>query len=264
MNEKPHIIIFNVDQWRGDVLGHLGNPAAETPNLDQFVKEDAVSFSNAFCQNPVCTPSRCSFMTGWYPHVRGHRTMFHMLHQEWNEPNLLKILKDNDYFVWWAFRNDLIPAKQSSEEFCDIKYWPSKEDLSRWGHKWKPSLHLSSKWRGKPDSDTYYSFFVGKLDMKGDDIYFDFDWGTILGALEFIRNYKGDKPLCMFIALANPHPPYGIEEPWFSKINRKKIPLRKNAPESWTGKPSILKGIYERQNLEGWTEDRWDELRATY
>ena len=25
---KPHILIFNPDQWRGDVLGHVGNPAA--------------------------------------------------------------------------------------------------------------------------------------------------------------------------------------------------------------------------------------------
>ncbi|MHA1526634.1 MAG: sulfatase-like hydrolase/transferase, partial [Promethearchaeota archaeon] len=116
MDKKPHIIIFNVDQWRGDALGHMGNPAAVTPNLDQLVKNDAVSFSNAFCQNPVCTPSRCSFMTGWYPHVRGHRTMFHMLHQDRDEPNLLKILKDNGYFVWWGFRNDLIPAQQNSKE----------------------------------------------------------------------------------------------------------------------------------------------------
>ena len=103
MDKKPHIIIFNVDQWRGDVLGHLGNPAADTPNLDQLVRNDAVSFSNAFCQNPVCTPSRCSFMTGWYPHVRGHRTMFHMLHQDRDEPNLLKILKDNGFDVTQNF-----------------------------------------------------------------------------------------------------------------------------------------------------------------
>ncbi len=88
-----NIIIFNPDQWRGDVLGHMGNPAAYTPNLDQWVQEDAISFSNAYCQNPVCTPSRCSFMTGWYPHTRGHRTMYHMLHPEHGEPNLLQILK---------------------------------------------------------------------------------------------------------------------------------------------------------------------------
>ncbi len=137
MNEKPHIIIFNVDQWRGDVLGHVGNTAAKTPNLDKIVEEDGVSFSNAFCQNPVCTPSRCSFMTGWYPHVRGHRTMYHMLHLERGEPNLLRILKDNGYFVWWGGRNDLIPGQQNAKEVCDIRFWPKNEDLKRWGHKWK-------------------------------------------------------------------------------------------------------------------------------
>ena len=79
MPKKPHILIFNPDQWRGDVMGHLGNPAAVTPNLDHLVETDGVSFRVAACQNTVCTPSRCSFMTGWYPHVRGHRTMHRML-----------------------------------------------------------------------------------------------------------------------------------------------------------------------------------------
>ncbi|MFW9878693.1 MAG: sulfatase-like hydrolase/transferase [Candidatus Thorarchaeota archaeon] len=264
MNKKPHIIIFNVDQWRGDVLGHVGNPAAETPNLDKIVKQDGVSFSNAFCQNPVCTPSRCSFMTGWYPHVRGHRTMYHMLHLDRNEPNLLKSLKDGGYYIWWGGRNDLISARDDPKEICDIKFWPAREDRERWGHKWKPNLHVSDFWRGKPDGDNYYSFFAGKLDTKEDDIYFDFDWAMVLGAVDFIRDCDLDKPLCMYIALANPHPPYGIEEPWFSKINRNNLPPRIKTPKNWEGKPSLLKGIYERQNLQGWTEDRWSELRATY
>ena len=89
MATRPHILIFNPDQWRGDVLGHMGNPAAVTPTLDRFAAEDSVSFRHAFCQNPVCVPSRCSFMTGWYPHVRGHRSMYHMLHPERGETNLL-------------------------------------------------------------------------------------------------------------------------------------------------------------------------------
>jgi len=264
MSEKPHIIIFNVDQWRGDVLGHLGNPAAKTPNLDQIVKNDAVSFSNAFCQNPVCTPSRCSFMTGWYPHVRGHRTMHHMLHLERNEPNLLRCLKDNGYFLWWGGMNDLISAKDNLKDHCDIYYRSTKEDRNRWGYEWMPNLHRSDKWRGSPESDTYYSFFVGELDKQGKDIYFDYDWSIIFGAIDFIQSYNGEKPLCMYIALSAPHPPYGIEEPWFSKINRSKLPPRKGTPKNWVGKPSLLKGIYERQKLQGWTEDRWNELRATY
>jgi arylsulfatase A-like enzyme len=264
MGKKPNIIIFNVDQWRGDVLGHMGNAAAVTPNLDKIVENDGISFSNAFCQNPVCTPSRCSFMTGWYPHVRGHRTMHHMLHLERDEPNLLRILKDNGYFVWWSARNDLIPAQQDLKEHCDILYWPTKEDLTRWGHKWMSNLHVSEKWRGEPESDTYYSFYAGKLDTKGSDIYFDFDWAIILGAIDFIKNYDGEKPLCVFIALSYPHPPYGVEEPWFSITERKKLPPRKKTPDDWSDKPSLLKGIYDRQNLQSWTEYRWNELRATY
>jgi len=58
MHRKPNIVIFNPDQWRGDVMGHLGNPAAVTPNIDSLVASAAVSFSRAFCQSPVCTPSR--------------------------------------------------------------------------------------------------------------------------------------------------------------------------------------------------------------
>ncbi len=58
MSARPNIVIFNPDQWRGDVLGHAGNPAAVTPNLDRMTETDGVSFRWAFCQNPVSTPSR--------------------------------------------------------------------------------------------------------------------------------------------------------------------------------------------------------------
>ena len=54
MARQPDIIIFNPDQMRADALAHLGNPASLTPVLDRFQQEDAVSFRNAFCQNPVC------------------------------------------------------------------------------------------------------------------------------------------------------------------------------------------------------------------
>ena len=58
MGKRPNIIIFNPDEMRWDTMGHMGNPAAVTPFLDRFAKTEAVSFSNAYCQNPVCVPSR--------------------------------------------------------------------------------------------------------------------------------------------------------------------------------------------------------------
>ena len=116
----PHILIFNPDQWRGDVLGHMGNAGAVTPALDRFAAAEGVSFANAFCQNPVCTPSRCSFMTGWYPRVRGHRTMYHLLRPD--EPMLLRTLRQHGYFVWWGGKNHAVTAQNGFDDYCDVKY----------------------------------------------------------------------------------------------------------------------------------------------
>ena len=48
MDKRPHIVIFNPDQFRGDVLGHMGNPAAVTPNLAQVVYQDGVCSKYAY------------------------------------------------------------------------------------------------------------------------------------------------------------------------------------------------------------------------
>ena len=258
--KPPHLLIFNPDQWRGDVLGHVGNPAAVTPNLDRLVASEAVSFRSAFCQNPVCTPSRCSFMTGWYPHVRGHRSMAHMLQAD--EPCLLKSLKDAGYCVWWGGKNDLVPAQHGYDRYCNVHYQSTPADFQRWGHPKRPGLHGLPAWRGAPDSDTYYSFYAGKLDTQGDSIYCDSDWANVFAAIDFIRQAPKDQPLCIYLPLMYPHPPYGVEEPWFSQIDRSKLPPR--LPATLDGKPALLRELYERQRLQGWTEERWTELRATY
>ena len=265
MKTKPHIIIFNPDQWRGDVLGHIGNAAAMTPNLDRHVREDAVSFSSAFCQSTVCVPSRCSFMTGWYPHVRGHRTMHHMLHPERDEPNLLTILKASGYFVWWGGKNDLTPGQADTGQYCDIRFRPTQEDYARWNCTPREGNHGGElAWRGEPDGDNFYSFFKGKLLKESEDVYCDGDWAMVFGARDFIRKYDGEKPLCVYLPLTYPHPPYCVEDPWYNMTDREKLPRRARHPDGWQGKPSILKGLWENQGLDSWTEDRWSELRATY
>jgi arylsulfatase A-like enzyme len=256
VSKRPHIVIFNPDQWRGEALGHMGNPCVPTPNLDRMAETDGVSFRNAFVQNPVCTPSRCSFMTGWYPHTRGHRIMHYMLRQ--NEPVLLKLLKDEGYFVWWGGKNDLVPGQNPPDPYCDVRYRPERRPKPMW------ESNREEEWRGSPDGDLYYSFYVGRLDTSGEDIYYDGDWAVVQGAIDFIKNAPEDKPLCLFLALTYPHPPYAVEEPWYSAIDRAKVPPRIPAPEDWAGKPNILKGIFERTRMQSWTEDRWTELRATY
>jgi arylsulfatase A-like enzyme len=252
MPKRPHIIIFNPDQWRADVMGHFGNPAARTPVLDRLVETDAVSFRGAFCQNPVCTPSRCSFMSGWYPHTAGHRTMHHMMRA--HEPVLLRTLKEEGYFVWWGGKNDLVPGQHGYDHCCDVRYRATQPTYR--------NRHSYNDWRGDPAGDNYYSFFGGRVmpapgEVSGDE-------ATVLGAIDFLRNAPPDQPLCLFLALGYPHPPYAVEEPYFSAIDRGKLPPRVPTVADWTGKPSLLNGIQQGQRLHGWTEERWTELRATY
>ena len=126
------------------------------------------------------------------------------------------------------------------------------------------TIDQQQAWRGAPDSDTYYSFYVGRLPSPEEEPYYDGDWANVLGAIDLIENYAADQPLCIYLPLTYPHPPYAVEEPWYSMIDRAALPARLPAPEGWRGKPSLLKGIWERQRLQGWSEERWTELRATY
>ena len=262
--KKPNIIIVNPDQWRGDMLGYLGYPAAKTPNLDQIIKKDGVAFTNAFSQATVCTPSRCSFMTGLYPHVHGHRTMHYMLHTDQGDSSILSELKKSDYYIWWGGKNDLIAGQEGYRNHCDTYFEPSENDFQKWGYKLQEGTHSGNlKWRGQKDSDNYYSFFKGKLDIENKDKYFDNDWSMVYGALDFIQNFKKDQSFCLFLPLGYPHPPYCVEDPWYSSIDRNKIPDRYEY-KNWEDKPSLLKGIFDGQKMQNWSEDKWRELRAVY
>ncbi|MHC4875875.1 MAG: sulfatase family protein [Planctomycetota bacterium] len=66
MSAPPNILWLCTDQQRYDTIRSLGNELIRTPNIDSLV-ENGVAFTQAYCQSPVCTPSRASFLTGRYP-----------------------------------------------------------------------------------------------------------------------------------------------------------------------------------------------------
>ena len=68
--ESPNILLIGCESMDGRVLGHLGYPGAVTPNLDRLAAQ-GVSFSAAYCNSPICNPSRSSMWTGRYPHEIG-------------------------------------------------------------------------------------------------------------------------------------------------------------------------------------------------
>jgi len=62
-DQPKNVLLLMSDQHKRDCMGAAGDPVARTPNLDRLAST-SVRFTNAYCSNPVCTPSRASLLTG--------------------------------------------------------------------------------------------------------------------------------------------------------------------------------------------------------
>lgn len=66
MSERPNLLVIMSDQHSPHVLGCEGDPVVRTPNLDALAAQGTL-FENAYCQSPLCVPSRMSFLTARHP-----------------------------------------------------------------------------------------------------------------------------------------------------------------------------------------------------
>lgn len=70
--KRPNVLLITTDQHRFDAVGFMGNQEVRTPNLDRLA-ERGVVFERSYVTNPVCMPSRATFLTGQFPDAHGVR-----------------------------------------------------------------------------------------------------------------------------------------------------------------------------------------------
>jgi arylsulfatase A-like enzyme len=249
--------MFIPDSYRGDVLGHRGNPGAVTPCLDRLVLSDAVSFSNTFAQNPVCTPSRCSFITGLYPHVQGHRSMRNMLKE--HEPNLLSVLKREGYGVWWGGKNDLVRVREKDDylQYCDVKIdgTTQRDDMPNYVRP--PALAGDDPRRG--------AFYSGVMTRDGEGtVYGDADTTWVLEAIDLIKAHDGMSPFACYLPLRWPHPAYLVEEDFYDAIDPDRIPPRVPTPGPDANLPRVLDAIRAAYKSDEITDEMWRDVKRIY
>lgn len=180
--------------------------------------------------------------------------MAHLLRE--GETSLFRELKDAGYYIWMNARNDLVAGQIPglAESHADEIHY-----ASRVGGKTPADAPAKEAYNERMRRQYPYSHFDGvKIGMIPTDL------NDIDAAIERIKTPTPDgKPLCLFLGLNNPHPPYTVESKYFEKIDATKLPPRIKK-EDLTGKSRIMDKIREYAGLEDWTEQDWEEVRTIY
>lgn len=243
LRSRPNFLVFIPDQLRRDAVGCFGNDVARTPHIDALAAR-GTRFDQAFGQHSVCSPSRVSFLTGWYPHVRGHRSLGHLL-QPW-EPNLLRLLKDSGYHVAHAgLRGDTFAQGVT------------RESTSRFGFSVRPRT-VFGKSPYPLEHRFARAFYHGLRQRPG--VTLDFDEAATQTAEEWLGEGLPE-PWVMYVPLVFPHPPFEVEEPWFSLHARADMP--EPVPPA-RGEPRYMSAIRERYGTDRLDAADWAEIAATY
>ena len=212
---RPNILWICTDQQRWDTIRSLGNEHIRTPNLDRLVA-DGVSFENAYCQSPICTPSRAGFLTGMYPSAV-HGCMNG--NERWDNaaPLISKTLADAGYDCGLAGKFHLSGAQGRIEPRTDDGY-----RVFHWSH------HPHDDW---PEGHSYIEW----LKSKGKDytsIYKDLGYipselhqttWCADRAIDFMSEERS-QPWLFSLNCFDPHSPFDPPREWLDHYPESDMP----------------------------------------
>jgi choline-sulfatase len=239
-NRRPNLIFYMADELRAESITCYGHPVVKTPNIDRLAAQ-GTRFEQCHVQNPVCAPSRCSLMTGWPVHVRGHRSLYYALHPD--EPNLLRYLKEDGYDVYWFGKNDLLSTDSFSASVNEAKPGPGAGMFTRNPYP--------------KDDPRYYSF----LWEAGGDRRKTGDYANIQSAVEIMQR-TSDKPFCLFLPLLYPHPPYSAPADFHNMYRPEDLPPLR--PATTPRLPRFHDALRKRMRLNQIDEAHLRKIQAVY
>ena len=217
----PNVLILMADQHRRSCMGVAGDPVAVTPNLDKLARE-SVRFTDAYCTNPVCAPSRASILTGLYTHhleSRGNAKPFSPKHKtiadDFARAGYMTALIGKMHMVdaqthgfdyklefndWWQYLGP--KAKIYADE---LGFANSGAGLPQVPDLWTEEV---DPWKGHRTHDGRLGHVaVGRPSLMEEKDHFESF--VARESIRFLENYAGEnQPFLLISSLLKPHDPF--------------------------------------------------------
>jgi arylsulfatase A-like enzyme len=216
-DEKKLNVLFLMSDDMRPALGCYGHPMVKSPHLDALAKA-GVRFDRAYCQYPLCNPSRTSLLTGRHPTTTGvldNLTHFRDAHPDW--VTLPGHFKKNGYVT-------LRTGKIFHGGLDDKASW-SEGGEARKDDKKK----IDPKERIKRSDRVVV--------LKGDGEAHS-DYKTAERAIQYLRKHKGE-PFFLACGFTKPHSPPTAPRKYFDLYDPEKVAL----PKSFAARPTLPKGF---------------------
>lgn len=209
MTERPHILYVLSDEHRGQAMSHLGDPNVKTPVMDQLAREGA-SFTRAYANCPICTPSRGTIFSGRHAHSGPVSGFFDVY--KTTAPSTATILREAGYYTayfgkWHCgiVRNQIPPEARTYPE--QYKGSPQRT----------PEYHRAGfqDWFGFENLNQHFASYYyrgGDVNPTKADGY-ETDAYTDL-VIDYLKNYERDEPLFLVLSVTPPHFPLLVPEMW--------------------------------------------------
>ena len=246
---QPNILLITMDELRPDVFSCLGNKYISTPNIDALAKRGTF-FTRTYCQGPLCQPARASLITGEYVKQTGQSWNRKDMNPEW--PTMMKALQGAGYFTAMVgkthFAGSWGPARIAPDriDLRSMTPWSKKfgldyllEEFDHFLHKVPHVItpyteYLKSKGLLEAYLEEVPDFFHMRTPEQREALWTgrasklseEDQLSSFVGneAIDWIRNYKGDKPFFLWVSFIEPHPPLTVATRWFEKYRHADIP----------------------------------------
>jgi len=257
MAQQPNILLIMADQMAFNVIGALGHSAVKTPNLDKLISR-GVAFTNCYCNSPLCTPSRSSFVTGAF--VRNNNVFDNGAELPASSPTFMHHLRRTGYETILSGKMHFIGPDQlhGFDERLTTDIYPSGLD---WTPDWTKGAY------GNAGTGVRRLQNSGVCDWNEQMFY---DEEVLFRTLEKIRQLKKretEKPFFLCASFTHPHCPFLMTQEYWDLYEGVDIPLPDAPAEDLAAMDAFNQWIqihHERDICELTSEEIRNSRRAYY